>query len=233
MNTRVAICGYQGDAHQVISLLPYHQRHGWPITLLTPTDSPVHLPGLDCRIGGKRCYIGEDAIRRMQVHLGILLDETSEDFFLIHDADSVLLDPKIPDYLYAEPGVLWSSLVFNSIPEQQPFYPDGMPRVAFHPPWFISRDVIRKLLATDVPFNPDMLLIDYWLVQAAIAAGVPWRGFPASISYPTAEPFWAGAAWDAVRHRGSAFIHSVKTPETADLLNTARRLYLEDQNVRT
>jgi|SRR6478609_3515041 len=225
IDTRVAICCYQGDANQVVSMMDIYRHHECPITILSPEDSPVLIPGLDCRAGGKRCYIGEDAILRMQRQLRILLDETPETFFLIHDADSIVLDAKLPGYLYVEPDVLWSNVVIDEIPQQQAFYPEGMPHVAFQPPWFTSRSVIEKLLATDVPFNPDMLFIDHWFVQAAIAADVPWKHVEGAISYPTYDPFWAGAAWNAVRYHGTTFVHSVKTNETCDLLRTARKQF--------
>ena len=146
-NTRVVVCCYQGDAHQVMSLMPLYGHHECPVTVLSPGDSQVLLPGVDCRQGGKRCYIGWDGVDRMCIHLRILLDNYPERFFLIHDADSILLDAKIPDFVYAEPDTLWSNLIGNNAPAQQPGFAPNMPHIAFHPPWFLSRRTIERLLA--------------------------------------------------------------------------------------
>ena len=229
-DTRIAVCCYAGDAHQVVKMMQFYQHHECPITILSPEDSPVIIHGVcvDYRFGGKRCYIGPDCLARMREHLKILLTYP-ENHFLIHDADSFCLMPKLPDYLYAEPDdVLWSSLIADEIPRQQDFYPPGFPHISFQPPWFLSRKTIEMLLADEVAINPNMPLIDYWLVQLAIQTGLPYKGFKASISYPTADPFYHGAAWDAVRYRGTIFAHSVKTLEALDLLMTASKLYRRD-----
>jgi len=228
-DTRIAVCCYDGDAHQVSQMMRFYQHHECPITILSPDDSRVMISGVDNRWGGKRCYIGPDCIDRMREHLKILLTYP-EHHFLIHDADSFCLTPELPYYLYVEPDVLWSSIIMNEIPQQQEFFPPGFPHIAFHPPWFLSRKTIEALLdvADEVAYNPNMPYIDYWLVQLAMQGGLPWKGFKASISYPTAEPFYHGAAWDAVRYRGTVFAHSVKSLEALDLLMTASKLYQKD-----
>jgi hypothetical protein len=223
-DTRVAICCYQGDAHQVLELMPFYQHHECPITILSPEDSPVLLPApLDCRMGGKRCYIGWDGIERMKAHLRILINETSENFFLINDADSFCITPELPAYLYAEPDVLWTSVFPNDIPEQQPGFAEGMPHVAFHPPWFLSRGVIEKLLAVgdDVQPNEFLPFIDYWMLEAAVKAGITWKSFEQSMSLPTnSDPACAQRALE-MASQGAKFYHSVKTGAFAGRLLNA------------
>lgn len=224
-DTRVAICCYAGDAHQVVEMMPLYAQHGCPITILSPEDAPVLLPGVDCRMGGKRCYIGWDGVERMKKHLRILLDETPEKFFLIHDADSILLDPKIPDAWYAEPDTVWANIVDNGVPEQQPGFGPGIPHIAFHPPWFLSRTVIERLLAVGDEVKPNEFLpfIDYWMVEAAVHAGLAWKGMEGRMSVPMASHLdWA------IKHVGLGYtvIHSCKGMKFAQPLLDARRQFL-------
>jgi hypothetical protein len=230
-DTRVAVCCYAGDRQQVVNALDIYLHHDCPLVVLSPEDSKVEIPDVETRFGGERCYIGEKAITRMREHLKILLT-FPENFFLIHDADSFCLTPKLPDYLYAEPDLLWTNLKLDDIPQQQAFYPEGFPHIALHPPWFMSRKTIEGLLAVadGVTPNPEMLFIDYWLIQLAIKAGLHWKGFPEAVSFPTYDPFFAGAAWDAVRYRGTTFVHAVKTRETLMCLMHAHKLYNGDHS---
>src|SRR5258708_5855871 len=116
-NTRVAVCCYAGDQHQVIESLGMYLHHACPVVILSPEDSKaeINYPGVVNRFGGKRAYIGQDSLDRQAEHLRLLL-EFPENHFLIHDSDSVSLDPKIPDYLYEQPDVVWSNQVTDAIP---------------------------------------------------------------------------------------------------------------------
>jgi len=230
-DTRVAVCCYAGDQNQVVDMLDIYLHHECPVVILSPEDAQVEISGVENRFGGERCYIGEKAIIRMRKHLEILLS-FPENYFLIHDADSFCLTPIIPKYIYDEPDALWTNIKIDDSPQQQAFYPEGFPHIAFHPPWFLSRKTIEALLAVadDVTPNQNMLFIDYWLIQLAIKAGIKWRGFPNAISFPTYDPFFAGAAWDAVRYRGTTFVHAVKTREICMQLMHANSLFIEDQS---
>ena len=226
-DTRVAICCYSGDQHQVADNLDMFKHHECPIVVLSPIDAPAQVLGVENRSAGPNEYIGIKCLERMREHLKILLTYR-ENFFLIHDADSMCLSPQLPDYLYAESDVLWCNLIQNNTPQQQAFFPPDMPRIAFQPPWFMSRKTIETLLSVDVVPNPDMLMIDYWLVQLAVKAGLKWKGFPGAFSFPTYEPFWFGAAWDAVRYRGATFAHAVKSREVCTTLRAAHKSFLND-----
>jgi hypothetical protein len=217
-DTRVAVCCYAGDQDQVLSNLGLYLHHKCPVVVLSPDDSRAEMvPCVETRFGGERCYIGEKAIDRMRKHLEILLT-FPETYFLINDADSFCLTPKIPLYIYAKPDILWTNLKDEDMPPQESaFYPEGFPHIAFHPPWFMSRKTIKKLLAVadKITPNPNMLFIDYWLVQLAIEAGLKWRGFPEAISYPTYDLYFRDLAQKAVRERGTTFVHAVKDAKTA------------------
>lgn len=230
MTTRVSIHCYQGDAAQVNALLPYHQRHGCPITIMSPEDSQVLLPGVDCSVVGKRQSAGQLSLDRQREQMRTLLSYP-EDTFLMHDADSVLLSPEIPDYLYREPDVLWSNLVFNPIPEQQKGYAPGVPRLAFQPPYFLSRTTIERLLAVaeGVTANPVLPYIDHYMVQLAVKARVVWKGFPDGISYAICtHPGYMEKAQAEIRHQGRVFIHSVKGPRYWEPLYAAHEAWRRD-----
>jgi hypothetical protein len=246
-DTRVVICCYAGDAHQLY--MPAYLHHGCPVTILSPEDSPVTsiLSGaasVDFRSAGKRAYIGQDSLDRQLEHLKLMLTYP-ENYFLIHDSDSLMLDPKIPDYLYAEPDHVWSNQVFDAIPEHQPFFPHGWPHVAFQPPYFLSRKTVEAMIAVaDHPFcqaSPCMPFIDFYMVQLTTVAGLSWRRFNDCISCQiTADPrlseipshlvghYASGLelATRAVRDSGANILHSVKDPGAAKYFLELRQHYL-------
>lgn len=251
-NTRVVVCCYAGDAHQIN--MPAMLRHECPVTLLSPEDAPVSIEMLvgnwnspvtiDCKFGGKAAYIGQDSLDRQIEHFKILLTYP-EQFFLLHDSDSVLLDAKIPDYLYAEPGIVWSNQVDDAIPEHQATFPEGWPHVAFQPPYFISRDAIEKMVAVAddprVKATPMMPFIDYFMVQLTVVAGLPWQRLMDCVSCPiAADPRKTDVpphhhqtlangyqiAMQAVLIRGAVFAHSIKNPVVVDEFLQARQQFL-------
>ena len=230
-NTRVAVCCYACDAPQVSGALPLLLHHECPVVILSPTDAPFTLdhPGIENRTGGQRQYTGQLSLDRQREHMKILL-EYPEDFFLMHDADSVCLSPKIPDYLYRE-DVLWSNLVVDNVPgRERGFYMDGFPRLAFQPPYFLSRKVIERLLAPvaekNLDMNPTLPFIDHYMVQLAVKAGVPWKDFTDGFTGPiSGDRRSFERAWEAAQ-RGTVMIHSVKAPEFWRPLMQARELYL-------
>ena len=246
-DTRIAICCYEGDAHQM--RLPLYTHHECPLTILSPTDSRAEFPGVDCQFGGLRAYIGQPSLDRQVEHLKILLSYP-ENYFIIHDSDSVCLDPKLPDYLYAEPDIVWSNQVFDNIPEHQEHFPSDWPHVAFQPPYFLSRKTIEAMLAvTDHPFckaSPCMPFIDFFMVQLTMVAGLKWKRFPDCMSFGICadplKPFDAHRAQmysrntvmalNAVRNNGVQIVHSVKDPKIAEDLYVARRQYLGDHEAK-
>jgi hypothetical protein len=222
-------------------------HHECPVVVLSPEDSHAHVAGVENRYGGKRAYIGQDSLDRQRRHLEILL-EFPETHFMIHDSDSVCLDPKFPDYLYNDPDVVWSNQVDDAIPEHQDTFLEGWPHVAFQPPYFLSRSTIADmLLVADDPrcvASPVMPFIDYYMVQLTMCAGLRWARFLDSISCPIAhDPIskpvlsdrdaatYANGfkiAMQAVRSGGSNILHSVKNPVAVQQLVEARRLWLEE-----
>ncbi len=239
-DTRVVVCCYAGDRHQVIEMLDLYKHHERPITVLSPDDSRVDIDGLDCRYVGKAAITGQDSLDRQAAHLKILLT-LLEKFFLINDSDSFCLSPKIPDYLYAEPDVLWSIIMADTMayrnglcdgPSGEPrkqYYPDGFPKLAFQPPYFFSRTVLEKLVAasTTVEINPHLPYIDHYMVQLAVRANVPWKNYTNRFSAPiSSDPGMPSVAYDAVKN-GVVIIHGAKGVKWSAPLVEAHRQFKE------
>src|SRR5664279_1550369 len=213
-NTRVAVCCYAGDQHQVIKALGAYLHHGCPVVVLSPEDSKadIRYPGIENRFAGKRAYIGQESLDRQRLHLEALL-AFPEKYFLVHDADSVCLSPKIPAYLYEPEVMLWSNVVDDGIPGREGAYPAGYPRIAFQPPYFMSRRTIEVLLSGTawVKANPVLPFIDHFMLQLALESKCPWKTFRDGISCPfSTDPPSRKLVLEATRDRGLIFIHSVK-----------------------
>lgn len=231
-STRVSVHCFEGDGHYVEEALDMYTHHQCPVTILSPEDSRVEIAGMDCQFGGCRQSAGQLSLDRQRRHMEMLLTMPEQSFFL-NDADSMCLSPQLPDYLYAEPNVLWSNLVYNPIPEQQAGYAPGVPRLAFQPPYFMSRSVMSRLteVAEGVEANPVMPFIDHYMVQLALKAGVTFKAFPDGLSYAisTGRGEMERAVVE-VRHKGFIFIHSVKGQMYWRPLVDARAKFVADFN---
>lgn len=221
-DTRVAVCCYAGDAHQVLGNLDLYRHHECPVVVLSPEDSIVEIPGVENRHGGKRAYTGEASLQRQIEHLRILLT-FPESYFLINDADSFVLDPMLPGYLYAEPDLVWSNQVNDDIPQHQATFPPGWPHVAFQPPYFLSRKTIEAMLATkdQVVISHDMMpFIDYYMLQLTMVAGLNWRRFENCVCcHPS-------LALKLARENNISIFHGIKKPKDAHALLAVRKAYL-------
>ena len=231
-NTRIVVCCYDGDQCQVIRALDNYLQHQCPVVVLSPEDAKaeVRYPGIENRFGGKRAYIGQDSLNRQRLHMQLMLT-FPEEYFLVHDADSVCLTPELPAYLYAEPDILWSNLVNDDIPGHKDAYPEGFPHIAFQPPYFFSRKTLEGLLTgtEGVVANPTLPFIDHFLPQLAVATGWGYRGFPdgASCSTDPSLPCGEQILAKLVRESGHVFLHSIKRREVLDRLMEERKTFLK------
>jgi hypothetical protein len=179
-DTRIAVLCYAGDQQQVEQSLGVYLHHECPVTILSPEDAPAnitYLDRVDNRHAGKRGQLGPDAWARHLAHMKILLTYP-ENHFLMHESDSLCLDPKIPDYLYAEPDVVWSNNG-QSTPDHWPGFPEGSSKYSFQAPWFLSRKSIEAMVAVAdrVPYHPNLEWVDLFMVRLTEEAGLPWRCF--------------------------------------------------------
>lgn len=228
-DTRVVIWCYAGDQHHVIKALGQYLHHQCPVVVLSPGDLPAEIryPGIENRISGHSGWVGQVCIDRMLCHFRTMLT-FPETHFLVHEDDSVCLSPEIPRYLYEEPDTIWANAIANNIPEQQQYYPDGFPKVALQAPYFISRGTIEKLLkaSESVKTNPGLPYGDHYLVQLALQAGVPYKGFWNGITCGTNFEKGLNAMFDQVVYGGAVFLHSIKDKGILDLMIMARKAYV-------
>lgn len=244
-DTRVSVHCYEGDGHQVRDALHLFTHHKCPVTVLSPIDSRVTIEGVDCRYAGYRegsvitrhidgrdriITAGRIANERQRAQMQTLL-EYPEKFFLMNDADSMCLSPELPAYLYNEPDIVWANVAHDPLPDNQPGYPPGFPRLALQPPYFLSRRTIEVMLAVadQVEPNPTIPWIDHYMLQLAVAAKLVWKGFPDCVSsdldrYP-GNLEWAQVQ---VRHLGRIFVHSAKSIESWGPLAHAHNQFLAD-----
>jgi hypothetical protein len=219
-NTLVTVHGYAGDSNQVTNAFPFYTHHKCPVLILSPKDSPIVPKNKSAttakfQTGGMRAYIGQLSLDRQIEHLKIMLTYPQE-FFLANDSDSVCISPKIPDYLYSEPDVLWSNVVSDMMHDRSDDPGYKYPRLAFQPPYFMSRRVIERLLtvAATTRANPRTPFIDWCMMAWAFDAGVVGKNFLDGVSVPTNQGYAPGinAMKDAIENRGAVMLHSIKDP---------------------
>ncbi len=230
-SVRVVVHGYSGDAHQIVNAMPQYDHHAAPVTVLSPEDAPVDIPGVDCRKAGKRAYTGQLSLDRQRAHLELLLGY-DEEWFLLHDSDSVCLEPELPGYLY-EPDTVF----YNATPTHRYLASLGEPPLpgyeyVFQPPLFFSRQSLLRMLAfSDEAMEelPDFgKLIDWFFLAMARLAGLDAKPFPDGISRPLWAPYEIARAYASVRTKGIIFLHSVKTKEALDVFVSGRAEFNAD-----
>lgn len=231
-DTNVVVCGYAGDAHQISAFMPLYRHHKRPVLVLSPEDSQItpgmlpKVPGVTCRYGGKRAYIGADSLLRQKRHMEMALEMPGE-WFLLNDSDSFCVDAEIPKYVYEDPGCLWSNEVSDEMHTMPPGY--SFPRLAFQPPYFCSRWMLSKLVAvhewvgTDYP----MQFIDHYMMRLAHVGQVTHRTYHNTVCCETKTPDGVAHMIDSMERRGSIFIHAVKD------LDMAKRIYTSRQKFRS
>lgn len=208
-NTRVVICCYQGDAHQVENLRSFYTAHECPVTVMSPLDSPVVLPGMDCKHAGKRAYIGQDSLDRQKDHMRLCLGYPEEWFFLC-DPDSFCLSPEFPGRLYADgKGTIWSNEVVEPRPHESPY-----DKIACQPPYFLHRDSLARMLEIPITAHPITPYIDYVMLEMSARAGITRKPFTL-LEHAPVVTFHEVDPWKTlefrIRHCGTVMMHPVKS----------------------
>ncbi len=210
--TLVGVHCWAGDQHLVEAFRPQYEHHACPVVVLSPSDSPVVIPGMECRSAGKRGYFGQDSLDRQREHLKILLEYPAK-YFLLNDSDSMCLSPEIPAYLYENAdNTLWS----NEAKEGRP-HPSPYPKIGLHPPYFLTRETIEKLLAVG-PMKAHSVtpFIDWLMIALASEAGVQHRSYPDGKSFPA----WKHGAIPETKELGHDYVHE----ETRNGVDGGRRM---------
>lgn len=228
-DTLVAVCAYTGDQHQVIAALSQYLHHDTRLVVFSPEDAPAHVlyPGVEHRQVGKACYIGFDSWTRQKMHLEHLLSFPHK-YFLLHDSDSFCLTPKIPDQLYRlSKNTLWSNEVTEPRPHESKY-----PKLAFQPPYWISRPVAEKMVLNWDKVAPEILTpyIDFIMNAVSAEAGLYHRSFTALEHTPNTEDSCVESdPWEILRYRishmGATMMHPIKTPQQLQMCIAARKFY--------
>lgn len=213
---------YAGDRQQVVELLPSWEHHKAPIVIVSPVDSQVHGIGPHiCRAAGQRAYIGQASWDRQHQQLKLLL-EYPQQWFLLNDADSFVITPELPAYLFEDDNTVYSNEVNDfRIPGQSwegqaswPLdYHQGFPLIAMQPPYFLGRAALEKIVEHSAklvacPITP---FIDWWWIPACTAAGVAHKPFQTGASCETVTPMGVAVMTECIAMRKASFIHSVKS----------------------
>lgn len=224
-NTLIAISAYAGDIGQVETNLPAYLHHGCPVLLLTPTDAPIErisCAKVKCRSVGLKGWIGPQTLERQRLFLELMLKESHQLWFLLHDADSICLTPRIPAYLYEHQSVFWSNEVLDTNPGSS-----ILPKIALQPPYFFSRFVLEQLLEAakhpsasyfdptphgDLPVPTEC--IDHYMLQLVYGVQtISHRNFINGASFRTDTSEELATMVDLVQTHGHVMIHQVKRHE--------------------
>lgn len=237
-DTLVAISAYAGDRIQVENNMPYYAHHGCQVVLFTPEDAPIENgihPGVVYFITGKKGWTGPQTLERQRKFLAALL-KFPQNYFLFNDSDSVCLSPRLPDYLYATPDVIWSNEVLDTNPA-----PSHLPKLALQPPYFFSRKAVEGLLkAVDnlpvsyyqgvagfegLPVPTEC--IDHYMLQLACGSGYVHHNFFTGASFETESAHGEETMVDLVRNHGRVLVHSIKRKPVLDRLAQAHAEYVK------
>lgn len=244
MSGRVGVFCYDGDADQVRGALPLYLQHGWPVTVVSPEDSPAVIdhPGVESRFAGSRggsvtevhvkgeaeprvVAKGHQANMRVVAQMACMLGYPEEWFFL-NDSDSFSLAPEFPTVLYSDNNTIWCGVA----PVGAEHYwnaPPGLPHFALQPPFFLHRKALARMVEVGPTVNDPFPWIDHFILHMAWKAGVTYKSLPLHVGADTDRvPGALAAAVNGVRNHGAIFIHSSKFPATRDPLIQARRDFL-------
>lgn len=220
--TLVTVHGYYGDSAQIRNALRYYEHHQAPVVIFSPSDSPILKMGPHiCRTAGKRAYVGQLSLDRQLEHLRLMLEYPFQ-YYLANDSDSMCLSPKIPEYLYESPDVLWSNEVSDLMHQRKSTY--RWPRLAFQPPYFFSRAILEALVkvAPTVETDQQTPFIDWCMMAWAIAGNIPHKNFKDGVSCPSSDYNSRRHMSSRIAQHGAVMAHSIKTPQALQEMVSAR-----------
>lgn len=232
--TLLSVHCYSGDANQVRLLMDLYEHHKIPIVVISPVDAPMLKAGKHiCRQAGLREYYGQKSWDRQVAQMKVLLEYPEFTYYLMHDSDSICLDPILPDYLFENDNVIYSNLVddfrrpgesWNGLPPWPDTYHAGFVLKASQPPYFCSRKVLEKLVAVPrqeiCPITP---FIDWQMIVLPTLAGVEMLPFRNCASCETETSHGRAVMSECVTKRGATFIHAIKTKKAKDMVTMLHR----------
>ena len=209
MSLLVVVLCYDGDQDQVQRQLPLYQHHGAPVLALSPEDAPANIQGVANRSGGLSGWKGAHVAHKLLLHWKMILEEP-QDWFLMHEPDTLCLRPDLPDYIFESEDVFWCI---------NPQREGGI----HSPPWFCHRKVLKQLVAAadehieewnrhwGAPEPDGAGMGNSEMMSTAVyASGVEWNSFPEyAWTYKEGD---LGGIIQAVQS-GAYWLHGMKTAE--------------------
>lgn len=193
--------------------LPYWRAHGFPLFVACPTDSVVNT-GIPMFTIGRRSHHDAMANYRFRKTLEFLATVPS-DWFVIHEYDSLCLEPVIPIILF-EHGRIMGNVFQNNDPNFE-----GSQFI--HPPLLMDRETLLKIVSVgqDVPDEAEHGFWDRWLGLVCDRGGIEVCGYGnLGFSRNTIEAVDYSIARARVRD-GAVMIHGVKTAKVLQGLQEA------------
>lgn len=240
--TLVSIHCYEGDKNQIDMLRPWYEHHNLPIVVVSPEDSKVKKFGPHwCIFAGRKGYTGPHTWTRQHLQMKKLL-EFDFDFYLMHDSDSICLDPVLPGYLFEEENknTIFSNLVDDFRKPGQTthgrYWPEsyhqGYPIKASQPSYMCSREALEKICSVDPTCNDDITpFIDFAMVKWPVDAGVTLKAFEKCASCETVTPMGLQAMTHRVKN-GAMFVHAIKSAGVANIMHNLYTRYHKRKGIR-
>lgn len=231
-DTLIVVSAYAGDQHQVEANLPAYLHHECPVIILSPADKPITSVAdsrVHCQWAGEAEWAGEKSLKRHLRFLNMMLC-FPHSWFLMHDADSVCLSPRLPTYLYQSKAA-WS----NEVPDPNPGT-SRLRKVAVQPPYFFHRDVLAAIVAKadnlpvsyygEITGDPIVTqCIDHYHHQLSAECGFPQRSLLDGASWETSSEIGLREMTRKVRDDGTIFIHQVKSASVLLTLLGAHEIF--------
>jgi len=229
-DTLVVVHCYEGDKPLVENFLPVFVHHQRPVLVLSPEDSQVHIdfPGVSNASAGEAGWKGQHTVLRQIEHWRLALQYDNSQWFLLNDADSMCLDPELPEFLYQSDDILWCNVLCHENEHRADDHPN------LNPPYFMHRKVLQRLLDTadaigEMP--PEAFTeprawgeaIDGFYTYLTLdVLRAPYADYPNGI---TTWPRGRSDLFKFVQNEGAIMLHGVKSASDLGMLLSYRQLY--------
>lgn len=252
----VVVHAWSGDQQLVEDTLEAQLHHERPVLLLSPEDEPAIIdhPDVTCRQAGLHGYQGHQVPYRQIDHWRLALEEQAE-WFLLNDADSFVLDPVLPDFLFSERDVLWTTPIGKQ-GNWRGHAGGDWPWPNFQPPYFCHREWLEaalrvaeapqfgddeplgvtgpegRIVYTDVRYDDPFEPYDWgWtLAPDGLYNHVIMRSNLAARANPLGRMGPGAYVLDGILRYGTTFVHPVKTTAGLHLMMKARNEFLKGED---
>lgn len=205
----LVVQAFQGQEDLVRRHLPLWQKHGLPIWLLSPIDSPLVVPGVDQNIHiGQNSFSGPRKANRLAATLQLLC-VSKYSHFVWFEPDSICLQAEI------KPGNGLGGILHGSSEPTRFVSPHFL-----QTPLLFDRQSAVKMLAAHrrYPMIQEEGHDDRFFSTLAYAGHVPmFNNAPGTFGYNTIAPEHYAAVREAIS-KGVAWIHGIKDEATLNVV---------------